>query len=125
NDTYRTEFIIGESVSGNFPYYISSTSDEILGFLNDDVIIIGYFATLNGKNGMEVFRSCRNQEQIDKFLRLYHGDGKDIIWRAAVTKVSNEKVQAYLMNGEEIPYDLTTCYIDCEPAKELQKIRGK
>ncbi len=62
---------------------------------------------------------------MEKLLRLYHGDGKDIIWRAAVTKVNNELVQKYLTNGEEIPYELTTCYIDCEPIRKMEKIRGK
>ncbi|MCX4366265.1 MAG: hypothetical protein OSJ70_10935 [Bacilli bacterium] len=122
---YKTDFVIGETVSGNVPFYISSTSDEILGFLNEDMLVIGYFATLEGKDGMSILCSCRNQEQMEKFLRLYHGDGKEIIWRAAVTKASNERVLEYLANGEEIPYELTTCYIDCEPAKELSKIRGK
>lgn len=122
---YKTEFVLGETVSSNVPFYISSTSDEILGFLDEEVITIGYFATLNGKNGPCVLCSCRNQEQIDKFLRLYHGDGTEIIWRAAVTKVNDARVQKYLASGEEIPYELTTCYIDCVPAKELDKIRGK
>lgn len=125
DNTYKTEFVLGEHVSGNVPFYDSSTSNEILGFLNEEVITIGYFATVENKEGMSVLCSCRTQEQMEKFLRLYHGDGKDIIWRAAVTKVNNELVQKYLTNGEEIPYELTTCYIDCEPIRKMEKIRGK
>lgn len=122
---HNTEFVLGEIVSENVPFYISSTSDEILGFLDDDVVVIGYFGVLEGKEGRSVFWSCRSQEQMDKVLRLYHGDGKDIMWRAAVARKDNPRVQEYLASGEEIPYDLTICYIDCVPVKELNKIRGK
>ena len=96
-----------------------------MGFLNEEVIIIGYFATVDSKDGMSVLYSCRTQEKMDKFLRLYNGDGSDIVWRAAVTRVNNEKIQEYLTKGEEIPYELTTCYIDCAPVREMEKIRGK
>ncbi|MDE6292903.1 MAG: hypothetical protein K2L98_04400, partial [Bacilli bacterium] len=34
DNTYKTEFILGEHVSCNVPFYDSSTSNEILGFLN-------------------------------------------------------------------------------------------
>ena len=124
-DIYKTEFILGEKVDENVPFYISATSDEVLGFLNEEVITIGYFATVNGKDGLSILCSCRNQEQMDKFLRLYNGDGSDIIWRAAVTRVNNEVVQEYLKMGKDIPYQFTTCYIDCAPIREMQKIRGK
>ncbi len=124
DSVFKTDFVIGETCEENVPYYISSTSDEILGFLDEDVVTIAYFATIDGKDGVKVLCSCRTQEEMDKFLRLYHGDGKEIQWRAAVARANNPKVKEFLESGQEIPYDQTICYIDCDPVKKMELIRG-
>lgn len=119
----ETEFKMGEKFMGTVPFYISSTSDEILGFLDEEVVVIGYFAVLDGDKGPVLFKSFRTQEELDKFLRLYHGDHSDIRWRAAVARANNEVVQKLLENGEEIPYDQTFCFIDCVPVKQKVLIK--
>lgn len=119
----ETEFEIGEKFNGHVPYYVSSTSDEIVWFLDEEVVVIGYFAVLDGDKGPVLFKSFRTQEELDKFLRLYHGDHSDIRWRAAVARANNEVVQKLLENGEEIPYDQTFCFIDCVPVKQKVLIK--
>lgn len=122
-EVLETEFKIGEKFNGHVPYYVSSTSDEIVWFLDEEVVVIGYFAVLDGDKGPVLFKSFRTQEELDKFLRLYHGDHSDIRWRAAVARANNEVVQRLLESGEEIPYDQTLCFIDCVPVKQKELIK--
>lgn len=124
-DVYVTEFKIGDTFHANIPYYISATSDQILGFLDDDVTVIGYFGVLEGDKGPVIFKKFRLQEDVDKFLRLYHGDHSDIHWRAAVASANNKRVKELLDKGEEVPLEETICFVDCIPLKQKELIRGK
>ena len=118
---FKPNFVIGETFSSNVPFYNSPTSDMIFGFLNNEVMTIGYYATLERNGKKTIFRSFCNQEAIDKFLRLCHDDFNEIKWRVAVTQSDNSKALEHIQAGELIPQEYATCYIDCEFIKKLKR----
>lgn len=111
-------------VEGKVPYYTNSTSNKATGTKKVNGYITGYFATIQSGNTYQLIKSCRNQEEMMNFLENCPYDPNDIIWKCSICEKKDVNIEEYLKSEKDIPYTLTTYFIDYEPTKEKTRTKG-
>lgn len=94
------------------PFYNSATSLEPIDFIDEQGVVIGYFAIQKKGNQNILIKSCRTQKDVEKFMENYDSSLGEITWRCAINTTNVEIIRQWIENGVKIDPELTTCFID-------------